>query len=394
MPPTLPVQYWIGPYRQIIDPEMGEMYAPPEGFLSALDLRHGGGGSGFFCLPENVNPGSGYTLIGSSLDDLAESSKWQDAAEIDADGDTMLDRAWSSLTDASDPDGITGPRPLMPTSGGILEIQLQNHSVVRSERYTPKHSHEGKVEEMVRRTYQNASPQVRAKLLGAMRRKLGMTDAEAIGRLIPRGEPRVEPRKPTTTFSDDFNRANSSNIGANWTEYNGGLLSIVSNELKSNANTQSAIWNTSFSADDMYAQVVLRNTLVDINNGTNTRGVVRYAAPPTAREVGYSCLTKNVSPKFRMVWNTANTYNIFATTDTPTIAQGDTIQIRADGSTISARHNGSEELSATDTNITGNLDAGVASNNQGLMDDWLAEDIVAASSAFPFQRYYAQTCTI
>lgn len=63
-------------------------------------------------------------------------------------------------------------------------------------------------------------------------------------------------------YADDFNRANNSSIGANWTEGQGTVttntgLAITSNALTCTTPASGARWNTALDSDDHYAQITM-----------------------------------------------------------------------------------------------------------------------------------------
>ena len=70
------------------------------------------------------------------------------------------------------------------------------------------------------------------------------------------------------------------------------------------------------------------------------------------------------------------------------VAAGTVLKVQADGSTIKAFIGGVEKASTTDTDITGNLRAGIIYNgnnagNAGELDDWSAADVAAAATTRP-----------
>lgn len=400
MPPTVPMQYWIGPYRRVFDASIGEhIMAPPEGFAAAVDLRAIGdidinnmGGHGFFALPAAIDPGSDYALVGDSLTAETSRTPWLDRV-ADVDGDTVVDRLWSALTDASDPKGANGPKTITPNSRGVTELHLAAHSIVRPERYGPGSRHAAKVESIARDTLRKAPPAMRAKLLGAMMLKYRMGEADAIARLVPRSM-RVKPEPPTTTFTDDFNRAS---MGANWGDYTVAPWTIASNEAKSSNNGNYATYQTALSVDDMYSQVVLRNTNAQIDAGTNAAGVVRSGSGggTTAADGAYRMIPNRDTPTgYMRIFRQQSGSTLLGTDNTFQPSQGTISRTTADGSSISGAFGGTTYLTVTDAIITGNLYPAIGGNNQALLDDWEAADIIAAASAFPFQRYYAQAGTL
>jgi hypothetical protein len=63
------------------------------------------------------------------------------------------------------------------------------------------------------------------------------------------------PSVPTVEFTDDFNRADSSSLGANWNEFGTGNLSISNNKLvTTSVNGQSALWTSPLSSQDQFIE--------------------------------------------------------------------------------------------------------------------------------------------
>src|SRR5690349_13364081 len=75
------------------------------------------------------------------------------------------------------------------------------------------------------------------------------------------------------TFSDDFNRSDNTNLGANWTEYSTAVngLDITSNELRcfGSGSFGWARWNTTCATDNQFCEA----TLGSIVNGEVVCGV-------------------------------------------------------------------------------------------------------------------------
>jgi hypothetical protein len=179
--------------------------------------------------------------------------------------------------------------------------------------------------------------------------------------------------EPHTTITDDFNRAdNPDNLGANWTT-DTGELNIVTNEV--NAITGSAAnlgrySATALSTDDHYAQVTIVGNLAEFQG-------------PVARKVNSGTLTW-----YEAVFETsgADSMRIRAViAGTPTElssvaiagADSDVVRIEVNGSTLKQFQNGAQRgTDLTDTNITGNLMAGIVGYHSNVdLDNFEAADL-------------------
>lgn len=81
------------------------------------------------------------------------------------------------------------------------------------------------------------------------------------------------PPAATVSFTDDFNRADSSNLGANWTEINGDLQ-IIGNTLQ-NASVSvndSAVYNTPVNTVNQYVKF----KIIDDSSLRTCKAILRY----------------------------------------------------------------------------------------------------------------------
>lgn len=169
-----------------------------------------------------------------------------------------------------------------------------------------------------------------------------------------------------TTFSDNFNRADSTNLGANWVEVSGDW-SIISNQLSPGTTGGTVVLRTAtaMASNDNWAQTTIAATTA-VSQGVWCRG-------DTTLDNGY-LLRNNGSnwALFKVVSGAFTSIGTYAAT----AAAGDVAKVQAIGSTIKAFINGTERISVTDTAVTTGTNVGIRSEaNTGLrFDDFSAAD--------------------
>ncbi len=159
-----------------------------------------------------------------------------------------------------------------------------------------------------------------------------------------------------TSITDSFVRANEDPLsdGGKWDVYSGiTALEIVSNVIRCTAVDGADCFQTRndhVPTDDQYASLTLP-TLNSSNDGTsNTAGVIlRYATPDTNE--GYQFLAREGGSAGKTWILNAPDYVIIAENSTQW-ADGDTLQGRADGTSLYIFRNGVLELSGSDATYT------------------------------------------
>lgn len=170
-----------------------------------------------------------------------------------------------------------------------------------------------------------------------------------------------------TSFSDDFNRADSTDLGANWVEVSG-EWSIVSNQLSPGSAGGTIILRaaTAMATSDNFAQITIAATAA-ASQGVWCRGNSNITNGYLWRNSGSSWdLFAVVGGSFSMI----ATYAVAA-------APGDVARVQAVGSAIKAYVNGVERASVTDTQVTTGTSVGVRSESTGALryDDFSAGDV-------------------
>lgn len=290
-------------------------------------------------------------------------------------GDRLVDLLWWQMTEGAIPDGPC--KPIVPTSRGIAELHLDGHSLVRSVRWTRAASaHRDRVLAVVQRDMQRVRNAARS---GQLRGAKG-ADAEAHRRilgfeiakyrdvpwqsLVPADWPaRESPVTPETSIADTFDRADSATLGTSsdatwsWNELSGTGWEINTNRARHSADGSSSFAraDTDLSGADHYCEMVF----------DNDSGAVS-ASGPCVRKDSTATLTfyhgrfnYTGTAAYQLFRVVAGTLTQIGSNSAGTITGGDTVRLTANGSTISVAKNGSDLISQTDTNITGNTRIGM-----------------------------------
>lgn len=171
-------------------------------------------------------------------------------------------------------------------------------------------------------------------------------------------------------FSDDFNRADLGNLGANWANASNGFQ-IISNTA---APTSAAgLCITYYSAGSTASATQFAQMKVSTSSGTFGAMVRNDGTANNAYVATYNGATLQI---YKIV---AGAVTAIATSGAFTINVGDIIRTEASGSTIKNFVNGVQQLSVTDTSLPGAAGnrVGMVSNLSllGRFDDWSGGDI-------------------
>lgn len=357
----------------------------PASVVGAIDLRpasarqaQGGTPSGYAFVASMQPVG---TVLAQSLhmvDEVATSAMqntWQSLTGYKPLGNRLSELLWDHLTRGADPKGITGPKPLMPTIQGLLELHVGGHSpIIRQEFRLGVHPHTNQVLSVMREDFRRqweANTIHARKVLGYHVRTYRDTDWR---QLIPRDlRPHVDgPLEPATTLTDNFNRADadplgSSSEGWSWTEVSGDI-DIVSNEAKGLANGSGARAESDLSSDNHYAQ----QTAVIVSNGAGP--AVRFAS---GADTQYFWLCDGSSPNRLFRRETGSNTQIGGAGNA---TSGQVVKLSVSGSTLEMFIAGSSVGTQTDTVITGNTRCGMHSELNDRIDDWSASDLPTPAS--------------
>ncbi|MEH0586258.1 hypothetical protein QA942_20060 [Streptomyces sp. B21-106] len=174
------------------------------------------------------------------------------------------------------------------------------------------------------------------------------------------------------SFSDDFNRADSSNLGAGWVEVSGDW-SIVSNQLSPGSAGGTIILRAAgaMASDDNYAQVKITATTA-ASHGVWCRGNSNISSGYLWRNDGSQWdLFSVVGGSFTVIDSYAASASV-----------GDVAKVQAVGSTISAYVNGVQRVSLTNTHVTTGTSVGIRSESTSAIrfDDFAAGDVTAGAT--------------
>ncbi|MFI2761434.1 hypothetical protein ACH5A3_21570 [Streptomyces echinatus] len=172
-----------------------------------------------------------------------------------------------------------------------------------------------------------------------------------------------------TSFSDNFNRADGTDLGAGWVEVSGDW-SIVSQQLSPGAAGGTIILRAAGAMDssDHYAQVTIAATTT-ASQGVWCRGNSNISSGYLWRNNGSSWdLFSVVGGSFTVI----GTYAVAA-------APGDIARVQAVGSTITAYVNGVQRVSVNNTAVPTGTNVGIRADSAGALrfDDFTAADITA-----------------
>lgn len=188
-----------------------------------------------------------------------------------------------------------------------------------------------------------------------------------------------------TTFTDDFNRADSSNLGANWVEVSGDW-SIVSNQLSPGAAGGTIILRAAgaMSTNDNSAQVTIAATAA-VSQGVWCRGNSNITSGYLWRNDGTSW------DLFQVVGGSFTNIGTFAGAAAPS----DVAKVQAVGSTIKGFVNGVQRVSVTDTAVASGTSVGIRSESSGSIryDDFTGADVSSTVTGTGSAAFGALTAT-
>ena len=174
-----------------------------------------------------------------------------------------------------------------------------------------------------------------------------------------------------TSFTDDFNRADNTDLGAGWVEVSGDW-SIASNQLSPGAAGGTIILRAAgaMSTNDNSAQVTIAATAA-ASQGVWCRGNSNITDGYLWRNNGSSW------DLFSVVGGSFTAIGTFAAAAAP----GDVAKVQAVGSTIKAFVNGVERVSVTDTGVATGTSVGIRSESAGALryDNFTGADVSSSS---------------
>lgn len=186
--------------------------------------------------------------------------------------------------------------------------------------------------------------------------------------------------------SDDFNRADSTNLGANWTE-DSGDWEITSNTLRQQTSAgymKVRYTGTAPATNDHESEVDGRSDDAYVGFGAFVRG----AASST---VTYYAFLGFGGDAFYLVEITAGAENILDTGSACASATTYNARVRAEGTAITGYRNDVSDASATDASLTsggwGAMTYDILDAANRWIDNWAGADVgAAAASLFPARQ--------
>lgn len=392
--------FGVGRYRYVLTPWVWETsiagmphWRLPNSSVGGVDLRPlpaqgiAGGTPQGFAFATTMQPVDGVEVarslhFGQEAVTTLMRDAWASAMTYRPDGINLVDLLWDQLTAGSDPDGIDGPKPLMPGTDGMLKLFVGGHSLVKQERFRfGVHPHTGKVRDLLQRQF--AESWERTNGADHCRRVLDYTcekyRVEDWREFVPANlRAHVPGRlKHATTITDDFNRSDAGSLGTSaggwsWAEVVGSWAIASNVAFRDDATTDGvARAESDLSSDDHYGQVVASNLFAE----SYAAGVARLSSSATTYYV--SIVNQEANRGLWKVVSGAFTRLATPATEDPNNKSQKT---EADGSTIKGYSDGVEVASSTDTAITGNLRTGMtarATNN--IADNFEAADLAVGS---------------
>lgn len=173
----------------------------------------------------------------------------------------------------------------------------------------------------------------------------------------------------TALATDNFNRANAANLGANWTS-NVADITIASNKATVTADPAGEYNNTVTWPNDQYSQTIIST----LPGGGQSAG-------PTARNAtdgsfyAYVATFNTNSELFKSIVGVG--YTTFSSAG-PAITAGDVLKVRASSTAVSGDRNGTQQLTTTDSSLTTGR-AGICGFGSGVMDDFEGGDFATGS---------------
>ncbi len=426
-----------GLYPWTWDSEQQE-HRPPDGAVCCLDLRplpeqakqEQSGGWGFFAWNGGGDPPSDVISLGDGdCRSLQPTTSQRDELRLrlglsaNPQGATLVDVIGDVLGSLADPTGQARPKPLMPIAGIGYEIHLASHSRVWQLDYDPRETlaasprgRANKVRDVIRATIaearRNGGPELAAKVLGDVLRRHGYTKQEvdegASGKraewarlirpadLAAMGGAAFKPKRPQTSYTDDFNRSDASSLGAGWSSYLASAEYGISGNkcIGGKAATwgssviESARYDSDVSSADHWTQATI--TSYDVSGSDSWLGAMSRFSSSAHTGYFWAHVSRSYALSNRLSKVVSGTETTLSTPNM-TNASGDVVQCRCSGSTISGRTNGVEKASVTDTSITGNTRGGLVYRSvyyayRPYWDDWSIDDGVVAGGQSMAQR--------
>ena len=358
--------------------------------LGWIDLRTlaqagtaGGEGGWMFGVYDSPMGGTGMDCYGANLEKpMRDSQVTVVELVLGRPARSLESRDWRNIlweiytVDAS-PDGSAGPKPILPNHNGVISLRLGGHGTIKDERLRAgSHPAWPKVQEVLRQVYRETRQKVldgnfpadtHRKVLGNWLNKYSTDDHTLF---IPNDLPNEEPIDPSTTITDDFNRTDSGDLGGNWTIHNAGF-EIISNQAETTSSAEVQYTASSLSSDDHFCQV----TAVNHNSDDRYSCRARMIDNDDAYFVEFR---PEAGTDLRRIRKEISTTQTTLCTSNAEWSAGAVFNMETDGSAMEAFEDSVSICTATDTDLTGQLQCGLKSNASGSQfDDFECSDLAA-----------------
>jgi hypothetical protein len=184
-----------------------------------------------------------------------------------------------------------------------------------------------------------------------------------------------------TTITDDFNRANAGDLGANWFDVHGNGLQIVSNAASNSADGSydGSLHNTPLATDDHRVEVV-----INLKHALSYWDIkLRHNGLTGASSDGYKVSVGGSNERY--LTRVDNGTGTDIDSGTVTFATGDTLGGQIEGTTITGDINGGSQWSDIDATYSAGKHVGLGmyrTSTVSTFDNFSAEDLGAAVTSF------------
>jgi len=396
------VKYYLGPW-QWVSGRGPEFFSAPARIIGAIDLgtipEMGAAGKarkGCLCwTDDNVSLGSEYDLLATGdVREINRTARIQSVFRHTIGrapaGEKLHDMILDCMIDVSDPDGFTAPKSIVPDMDGWIDLTLPGHGKVKSERFEwGRNKHTAKLRQMLRAEFSQIMDQAESgklkdrqhhrRCLDALCEKYGVAEWREF---VPTARQKDVPGrlKHETSISESFDKADSSTLGPDltWTEVNGDW-SVVSNAARVPGISTycSARAESDLSSSDHESQVDAANSTDTGSQFTQIGAGARFS--PSAGTY-YAVAIYKFGNQYSIQKVVSNTQTVL-TQISQTISLPKTYKIRCNGSSLKAYQDSVEQMSVTDTSITGNLRCGINGftlSGVGVIDNFLASDLASS----------------
>lgn len=174
------------------------------------------------------------------------------------------------------------------------------------------------------------------------------------------------------SFADDFNRADSTSLGAGWVEVSGDW-SIISNRLSSGNAGGTVILRAAgaMASNDHSVQVTIAATAA-VSHGVWARGNSNISQ-------GY--LLRNDGSSWDLFSVVGGSFSVIGSYAVAAVA-GDVVKLQVVGSAIKGYINGTQRISVTDAAVTTGTSVGIRAESTSSLrfDDFAAADVTAGAT--------------